>query len=252
MPAAQVQAFSRVPTRTSSQDGCRMAAGNERACKVISLSYLLKLHDVRVHETPVVLNFPLHILRDLQMTRTVATEHAAKTAPHTDCRHWVAEVKLGRGGWGAGRGGPCKWTLATCLVTTLDELYRDLLARCLVERELHEAERATVEISNLRTHAPTVRPLSEVAPQASGHDRWGWLDGRRSSPSCTSDGLCRGARQPPRPCCSCCLANPRTLPARCDSTQPPYCLTREAPGRPDRRKYGWRRTADQLTLPLRL
>ena len=174
-----------------------------------------------------------------------------KTAPHRGCRHWVAGVKPGRDGRGAGRGGPRKWTLATCLVATLDELYRNLLARCLVQRELHEAERATVEISNLRTHAPTVRPLSELAPQARGHDRRGWLDARWSSPSCTSDGLYPGARQPPRPCCSCRLANPRTPPARCDSTQPPYCLTREAPGRPDRRKYGWRRTADQLTLSLK-
>jgi hypothetical protein len=35
----------------------------------VKVWHLLKLHNVRVHETPVVLNFPLHILRDLQMSR---------------------------------------------------------------------------------------------------------------------------------------------------------------------------------------
>jgi len=144
----------------------------EAICGAISMSYLLKLHNVRVHKAPVVLDFPLHIFRDLQMIRIVSGYRAcSKTCPPQSMQALGCWGEAGSSWEGAGRGGTRKWTLATCLVATLDELYRNLLARCLVQRELHEAERATVEISNLRTHAPTVRPLSEVAPQARGHDR---------------------------------------------------------------------------------
>ena len=82
--------------------------------------------------------------------------HTAKTAAWSDCRHWVAGVKPCRGGRAARRGARANNPDATCLIAALDELYRDLLARCLVQRKLHEAERAAIEISNLR-HAWTAR-----------------------------------------------------------------------------------------------
>ena len=42
----------------------------------LTASHLLELHNVRVHKTPMVLDFPLNILRDLHMTTTNAFRRA--------------------------------------------------------------------------------------------------------------------------------------------------------------------------------
>ena len=75
----------------------------------------------------------------------------------------------GVGGWGP-KGVLARSADATNLVATLDELYGDLLARCLVQRKLYEAECAAVQVPNLQHAYTRVRPLY-VPPDREGHDR---------------------------------------------------------------------------------